>query len=304
MDGTSTLAAQAGLMDPVPTRRRRGNPVRLREALVYAVVAVLVAAAWVVSQFGWFTAGSDLGYWIGVAGGVTMLLLFGYPMRKYLRFMRNWGRGAVWFSIHMVLGIAGPLLILLHSTFRIGSLNAGVALIAMLVVASSGIVGRFIFVHIHRGLHGENVTLQSLQQALGLHGEAIHSRLRFAPRVEAWLKDFEQDATGTGRNPLRTAAQRLLVLPLRRWQVRRRCHVELRVRLMAAALERGWSRRETRLRLRKARRLVDDYLLTLQRVAQYQVYVRLFSLWHVAHVPFIYLMVITAVVHVVAVHAY
>jgi hypothetical protein len=304
MDGLSTFAAPGNLPDRASARRQRGNPVRLREAALYALVAVLVGAAWVVSQFGWFTAGSDPGYWIGVAGGLTMVALFAYPMRKYLGFMRHWGRGAVWFTVHMVLGIVGPLLILLHSTFRIGSVNAGVALIAMLVVAGSGIIGRFIFVHIHRGLHGENVTLQSLQEALGLHEAAVHSRLRFAPRVEAWLKAFEGDAFGTGRHPLRGAAERLLVLPLRRWHLTRRCRAELRVRLLAAALERGWSPRETRSRLRKARRVVDDYLLTLQRVAQYRVYVRLFSLWHVAHVPFVYLMVITAVVHVIAVHAY
>ena len=31
---------------------------------------------------------------------------------------------------------------------------------------------------------------------------------------------------------------------------------------------------------------------------------RVFALWHVAHLPFVYLLVISAVVHVVAVHAY
>ena len=305
MDASSATADSVALPPHrVERRRRRANPVRANELVLYVGVAVLVFAAWVVSQFGWFTAGSDAGYWIGVAGGVSMLLLFAYPLRKRVRFMQGWGRGAAWFATHMVLGIAGPLLILLHSTFRIGSLNAGVALVAMVVVAASGIIGRFIYVHIHRGLHGEEVTLQSLQGALGLHGEAIHSRLGFAPRVEAWLKEFEADALGRGRHPLRSVAERLLVLPLRRWRTTRRCHAELKVRLLAAARQHERSRTETRRRLRRARRMVDDYALTLQRVAQYQVYVRLFSLWHVAHVPFVYLLVITAVIHVVAVHAY
>jgi hypothetical protein len=30
----------------------------------------------------------------------------------------------------------------------------------------------------------------------------------------------------------------------------------------------------------------------------------LFALWHVLHIPFLYVMVICAVIHVVAVHAY
>ncbi len=39
----------------------------------------------------------------------------------------------------MFLGITGPLLILPHPTFHVGSLNADVALSCMLVVAGSGI---------------------------------------------------------------------------------------------------------------------------------------------------------------------
>jgi hypothetical protein len=31
---------------------------------------------------------------------------------------------------------------------------------------------------------------------------------------------------------------------------------------------------------------------------------RLFALWHVAHVPFVYILALSAVAHVVAVHAY
>ncbi len=52
-------------------------------------------------------------------------------------------------------GHHGPLLILAHSTFRVGSLNAGVALYSMIIVALSGIVGRFIYSRVNRGLYGE-----------------------------------------------------------------------------------------------------------------------------------------------------
>jgi hypothetical protein len=52
----------------------------------------------------------------------------------------------------MIMGIGGPLLILMHSTFQVGSLNAAVALYSMLLVAGSGVVGRFIYVRVHRGL--------------------------------------------------------------------------------------------------------------------------------------------------------
>jgi hypothetical protein len=49
---------------------------------------------------------------------------------------------------------------------------------------------------------------------------------------------------------------------------------------------------------------VRRYLTAVVRVAQYTAYERLFSFWHLAHIPFVYLLVISAIVHVVAVHAY
>jgi hypothetical protein len=49
---------------------------------------------------------------------------------------------------------------------------------------------------------------------------------------------------------------------------------------------------------------VHSELMTLQRIAQFSAWERLFSWWHVAHVPFVYLMVLSAIAHVVAVHAY
>jgi len=51
-------------------------------------------------------------------------------------------------------------------------------------------------------------------------------------------------------------------------------------------------------------RTIDATLQAAQRAAQFTTYERLFSLWHVIHIPFMCMLVITAVVHVVAVHVY
>jgi hypothetical protein len=71
---------------------------------------------------------------------------------------------------------------------------------------------------------------------------------------------------------------------------------------MAAAQQ--WSPSELQRRERRARRLAAQYLDAVVRVAQYNAYERVFALWHMAHLPFVYLLVISAVVHVIAVHAY
>lgn len=288
-----------------PAHRADGRTARSAAADVgsYLLVAALVAGAWAVSRLGWFEAGDDVGYWIGVAGGTMMLLLFSYPLRKYVRVFHRWGKVKWWLWLHVTLGLGGPLLILLHSTFRTGSLNAAVALYSMLIVAGSGIVGRFLYLHVNRGLHGELTTLRQLQLRAGLKQSDARSRLAFAPEVEARLVAFEQRELAPSRSAW-TFARQVLWLPLQQ-------HVEARacIALLAGPLERlaahgGWSDEQRERRSRLARKLVHQYLDAVVRVAQFSAYERLFALWHVAHVPFVYLLVISAVVHVVAVHAY
>jgi hypothetical protein len=284
----------------VSARRMRAG---LGDGTLYLMLGAAVALAWQLSRRGLYTAGSDLGYGLGVGGGLMMLALFAYPLRKHLRFMQHWGRLKVWFVFHMACGVGGPLLILLHCAFRIGSLNAAVALTSMLIVAASGIVGRFIYGHIHRGMLGEKSSLRELQAAAGFQHDAVKSRFHSVPAVEQRLFAFEAEAL-RGDAGWREQARRIVVLPYRQWLTWHACGRDLDRALARFAAERGWSRRDLDERRRRARRLLRAYLGSVVRVAQFTAYERLFSLWHVLHVPFVYVMLVTAVVHVVAVHAY
>lgn len=273
------------------------------DVVVYLAITALLALTWWISRMGYFKAGDDVGYWLGVAGGTMMLLLFSYPLRKHFRFTRNWGRLKWWFLVHMVLGVGGPMAILLHSTFRVGSLNAAVALYSMLAVAASGVVGRFIYARVNRGLHGEKVSLQELQARAGLEEEEARSRLSFAPEVEARLIAFEQSELKAELGWF-TYTRQVFWLPLQQWLVYGRCVSDLRNTLGLLADQQHWSPSELQMRERYSRKLIAQYLHAVTRVAQFTAYARLFSLWHVAHIPFVYLLLISAIVHVIAVHAY
>ena len=48
----------------------------------------------------------------------------------------------------------------------------------------------------------------------------------------------------------------------------------------------------------------DRRLAASRRVAGFEGYERLFSLWHALHIPLIFMMIIAAVIHIVAVHVY
>jgi hypothetical protein len=283
---------------PPPRKARLFTDVSL-----YILLALLIVGAWRFSRMGYYRSGDDVGYWLGVAGGVMMLLLFSYPLRKYFRFMQRLGKVKWWFVVHMVLGIGGPLLILLHTTFRLGSVNAAVALFSMLVVAGSGVVGRFLYLRIHRGLHGERNNLADLQRRVGLAEGEIKSRFRFAPGVAEQLLAFETLAMGGG-NGWRFTMSRLLWLPIRQRVVLADCSRELRRRMHVIAKERKWTRSQFERRHAKARDTTRHYLRSVLRVSQFSAYERVFALWHVLHVPFVYLLLVTAVFHVFAVHAY
>jgi hypothetical protein len=232
-----------------------------------------------------------------------MLVLFTYPLRKYVRFMQRLGKVKWWFWLHLFMGVTGPWLILVHSTFRIGSLNAGVALISMAIVVLSGVIGRFIHVRVHRGLHGERTSLRTLRERAGLVESQARSRLHFAPAVEARLLAFEQHEL-RARPGWMTYLRQVTVLPLQQWLTYQRCVRDVRGPLHELAERHGWSASDLQRRKRHARRLVDEYLNAVVRVAQFTAFERVFALWHLAHLPFVYLLVISALVHVVAVHAY
>jgi hypothetical protein len=296
----STASNQPVLSGNTGTERRNSTS---GDLWLYALLIALTLGAWQLSRLNLFEAGDDIGYWLGVAGGVMMLTLFSYPLRKYVKVFQNLGRVKVWFWFHMVLGISGPIVILVHSTFRVGSINAAVALYSMIIVALSGVVGRFIYVRVHRGLHGEKSSLRELQARAGFAQSEARTRLHFAPQVETRMQAFEEKELSAKPGWL-TFTRQVFFLPLVQWSVYRTCVAELRGPMRAIAIQKGWSAIDLARREHKAQKLIASYLSSTVRVAQFTAYERFFALWHVAHVPFVYILVISAIFHVFAVHAY
>jgi hypothetical protein len=54
----------------------------------------------------------------------------------------------------------------------------------------------------------------------------------------------------------------------------------------------------------EAANLVGQYLKQIQSVAQFKKFEQIFSAWHVLHIPLMYMMVATAIFHVIWVHMY
>lgn len=290
----------------MPSVARRQRPALRRlgaDVWLYLGITALVAGAYALSHMGLYDARSDVGYWTGVAGGVMMLLLFAYPLRKRSALLSRWGKAKHWFVVHMILGVGGPVLVLAHSAFRIGSVNAGVALISMLVVAASGVAGRFIYLRVHRDLGGEVETLASLKLTMGEEDPKVRGALHYAPEAATRLQDLQRHA-GVPRDSWLEHGYRICILPWVLRKERRAIRQMTKKSMRRVGRQRNWDVQTLRAREKRALQMVDDYTGAVLRVAQLAAYSRLFSLWHVLHVPFVFLMVLCAIAHVVAVHAY
>jgi hypothetical protein len=285
-------------------RGAAAQPFWRSDTAVYLAITALVLSAWWVSTRGWYTSWSRTGYWLGVAGGVTMLFLFTYPLRKRWKVTYNWGATKSWFVVHMVLGVLGPWLILLHSTFSIGSTNAAVALYSMIAVALSGVIGRFLFMRLNSDMRSERANLNQTRQALMALFKQVDHDTQALPPVLGPLNDFEDECLGNRGQPLPTHFAAMVTLPSHRRKIERQAKDDLQVALKKVTAAQHWSKPQTMEQYRQLREALLGYTQGVQRAAQYQTFERLFSLWHLAHVPFVWILVLCAIFHVVAVHAY
>ncbi len=280
------------------------GPVRRLATLVFYLLIALVAfRGWYLRGDGALHAESGAGYWLGIVGTLLMLLLILYPLRKNWRPMRQLGAIRHWFKVHMVLGVVGPLLILFHTNFALGSLNSRVALISTLLVAGSGLVGMYFYTQIHYGLYGRQVELQELQVTIEANHNVLGHALAYAPNLKDRLFAFETAALRPTGNLLHSI-WRLLTLGVRAQWTHLHLIIGLRRALKLLAQRKQWDAERSRMEHIALRRLVAVHLLSVRRVAFYSFYERLFALWHFFHMPLFLLMTVAVLVHVVAVHMF
>lgn len=269
------------------------------------LITILMVVGYFISSDQWYKPGDNVGYNIGLVGGLMMVTLLIYPVRKRIGFMRNWGLLPIWFKWHMVFGVLGPALIVFHSTFSLRSVNAGVAMVCMLLVSGSGIFGRFFYTKIHNGLYGRNTSFKQLQDDLEGSGD-VKSVLNFAPNVQSKLNEFRDYAMESSKGG-KLSIWNFLTLGIRVEWLSRTLVIELEDLMYTDANQKQWNDAQMK-RLDELffqnERFIRNYLTTVQDLAQFSTYEKLFSLWHIFHVPLVYMLVFSSIWHVISVHKY
>jgi putative flippase GtrA len=142
----------------------RGNK-ELWTALIVMVMITAVYGAVVFFMRAIPPASELFGHSIGIVGFIFMLLTETlYSFRKRSRSVR-WGRMSTWLQLHIFMGLVGPYMVLLHTSWKFNGIAGATTLLTIIIVVS-GFIGRYIFTRIPRTMDGLEMEGTLSQEAL------------------------------------------------------------------------------------------------------------------------------------------
>ena len=283
---------------PPPARHRLARPpapatvpaapkTAANPRLAYLPVAVLAAITllgspyYLLSQAGrvrhawhpWLRPSGTVGQSVGIFAFALFLFLWLYPLRKRVRWLAFTGSVPRWLDVHVAAGIVVPLAGAVHAGWRFRGL-IGLGYAAMLVVALSGVIGRYIYVRIPRRRDGLEL---SREEAAGRRRELV-AELAAATgldpqRIETMLAPAAADAAGFG---LAAAVAQMVRDDVARRRAARRLAAEIRTARPDALDRRA---------LRRVLALARREMALAQQARMLDATHRLFRFWHAAHQP-------------------
>jgi len=268
---------------------------RLLSVLFAGLMVGLLLLGWWQRDNSYLVAESGPGYALGIIGGSLMLLLLLYPLRKRIRALHGMLSMKFWFRLHMICGLLGPLAILYHANFGLGSINSAVALACMLLVAGSGLIGRYLYVRIHRGLYGRRKEMGEMQAAVHQAAEGLNSLVGEDSPAAELLQRTERLAASEAHGLWHSFHLRRLTR-----EAVQECRQVWRGVLKDAVRQGALDKRTAQQAWRQLKRYVE----AVQAAAAFRVNERLFASWHVLHLPLFIMMLITGIIHVFVVHIY
>jgi len=266
--------------------------------LAFGLVGIVVAL-FIFGRANWnedlYTPEEGIGYTMGLTAGIMILLACTYSLAKHFKIFRpGGGMMKAWLRVHIAFGVIGPLLGIVHSTFTFHSINGGVVLVSMLLVFLSGVMGRYLYSKVHYGLGGKRAQINDVQNILN---ETVCSHSQ--DQLDAFKRNTLAASKSIGR-----ASWHLFWYGLNSRILRRRVVSRTRSELKTALKAKTLTRSQYKLELKQAKKQVNAYLTVLRKVAFFSFYERFFAFWRHAHVPLLYLLLISGVAHVFYVHMY
>jgi hypothetical protein len=294
---------------PVPADRKAGQSLlrrmlpslshALRSGVAWGAVVSVALSIWVLASMDGFAyyltpvkvrgyvaahavlrPSAPMGQMFGVIGTLLMLVPFLYMARKRTR-GKGVGTARAWLEVHLFCGIVGPVLVTFHTAFKFNGFVSA-AYWSMMAVMLSGFVGRYLYVRIPRSIRGTELTRADLDA----WADKLHMELLTTAGGGVIL-----DKIGRLEQAAAPADTRLSWIGLLFGEigVRRKLHA-LAEDVRRSTLTRG--QQDVLMHI------ASERVLLLRRVAYLQRTKSAFGLWHVFHLPLVYLMLAVTVLHV------
>jgi hypothetical protein len=158
-------------------------------------------------------------------------------------------------------------------------------------------------VHVYQGLGGRHANLYELEGLLDSQADKTFHALDLAPHARDLIDDFRRQAFSKDSSALHQF-KRFIVVSWRRQHVIAQAQSQVRKILRIHAKSQGWTQEKYLAEAQKVCNLIEEYLRSVDLTARLAFWERFIAWWQLAHVPVVYVLTLSAIAHVVAVHMY
>src|SRR5262249_33921705 len=156
---------------------------------------------------------------------------------------------------------------------------------------------RYLYAKIHMGLYGRKAVLRELFADAAALEKSLGSGISGCDQIAAQMHTFADRAAALPKGVL-ASLWTLPLVGLRAHLLRQRLQRQARRLVKAEAKRAGWSRRERKKQLGVILEVVMQHVAAVRKAAAFELYDRLFGLWHVLHLPLFMILILAACIHV------
>lgn len=227
--------------------------------------------------------GGAWGHGFGIIGSLMIISgVFLYMIRKRNRSFSRLGLLKYWLEFHIFLCTLGPVLILYHTSFKFGGLVA-VSFWSMVAVFLSGIIGRFIYIQIPRTIEGRELSLNEVRDMKSNIGTILTGSYHLDDESYNLIVE-------STKNKVELYHTNILHGIIKKYIDDRKT-----IRRVKAVIKKN---RLSHTERKDVLHLVKHDISLNRRIERLVTMQNLFKYWHVAHLPFAFVMLIIMVIHV------
>ena len=241
-----------------------------------------------------FVSRSGMGRWMGYVAGAMMIISALYSLRLHVPGLRRIGNSKTWFDFHVVFGLAGPVLALLHTDMNVFRPIERPYVTALwwfvTAIVVSGLVGRFLYTAIPKFEASTERERRRLDEGIRKVADQWGAMTMSANVLAQFMKAQQKAQGGLGRVDDDAGLGAFLGFLVKSEFERIRSEMALRFRTLGEM--RNAKLRSATIRLMSRRSVIE------RRLQFYGLTKRLLAIWRSIHIGVTILMFVLLIAHV------